>query len=128
MIRTEPIIGVQNVEKSSNWYQNLLGCKSNHGGDEFEILADQDDTIILCLHKWGEDNHPTLSNPKMAGNGLILYFRVDNLDEKWENAKSLNAEIEEEPSLNQNSGKKEFAIRDLDGYFLTITEYHKYEG
>ena len=121
MIRTEPIIGVENVEKSSKWYQELLGCKSNHGGETFEMLADQDNTSILNLHKWEEHNHPTLSNPKMAGNGLILYFRVDNLDEIWENAKNLNAKIEEEPSLNQNSGKKEFAIRDLDNYYLLIS-------
>lgn len=122
MIRTETIIGVNNIEKSSNWYQRLLGCKSNHGGDTFEILADQDDTVILCLHKWEEHNHPTLSTPKMvAGNGLILYFRVDNLDEIWENAKRLSAEIEEQPHLNQNSGKEEFSIRDLDNYFITIS-------
>jgi len=121
MIKTEPIIGVEDVEKSSKWYQQLLGCKSNHGGETFEMLADQDNTSILNLHKWEEHNHPTLSNPKMAGNGLILYFRVDNLDEIWENAKSLNAKIEEEPSLNQNSGKKEFAIRDLDNYYLIIS-------
>lgn len=43
-----------------------------------------------------EHNHPTLCNPKIrAGNGLIIYFRVDNLNDIWENAKSLNAEIEE---------------------------------
>lgn len=51
MIRTETIIGVADVVKSSNWYQSLLGFKSSHGGDAFEILADQDDTVILCLHK-----------------------------------------------------------------------------
>ncbi len=122
MIRTETIIGVDNVEKSSIWYQNLLGCKSHHSGDKFEILADQDDTVILCLHKWEEHNHPTLSNPKITvGNGLILYFRVDNLSDLWQNAKRLNVKIEEEPHLNENSGKEEFSIRDLDNYYLIIS-------
>ncbi|WP_025743006.1 VOC family protein [Aquimarina pacifica] len=121
MIRIEPIIGVSNVKKSSKWYQNLLGCKSNHGGDFFEILIDQDETTILCLHKWEEHNHPTLSNPKMAGNGLILYFRVDNLKEIWKNAQHLNAVIEATPNLNKNSGREEFSIRDLDNYFLIIS-------
>jgi len=122
MIRTEPIIAVDNVGKSSIWYQALLDCKSNHGGDTFEILADQDGTVILCLHKWGEHEHPTLSNSEiMPGNGLILYFRVDNLDEIWGNAQRLNAVVEEEPNLNPNSGKKEFSIRDLDNYYLIIS-------
>ena len=122
MIRTETIIGVENVEKSSIWHQELLACKNNHGGDKFEILVDQDDTVILYLHKWKVHSHPTLSNPKInVGNGLILYFRVDNLNEIWENAKRLNAIIEEQPNLNKNSGKKEFAIRDLDNYYLLIS-------
>lgn len=122
MTRTEVIIGVENVSKSSKWYQELFGCKSNHGGDSFEILTDKDGTVILCLHKWGEHQHPTLTNPKIqVGNGLILYIRVDNLKKVWDNAQKLNAVIEEEPSLNQNSGKEEFAIRDLDGYYLLIS-------
>ena len=122
MIRAEPIIGVDNVEKSSRWYQELLGCKNAHGGDTFEILVDQDDTVILCLHKWGEHEHPTLSSSEITpGNGLILYFKVDNLENIWRNAKHLNAVIEEEPNVNQNSGKREFAIRDLDNYYLLIS-------
>ena len=122
MIRAETIIAVNHVEESSIWYQELLGCKSNHGGDKFEILADHDQTVILCLHKWEEHNHPTLSSPKeMAGNGLILYFRVDNLNQIWENAIRLNAVIEAEPNLNNNSGKKEFSLRDLDNYYLIIS-------
>ena len=36
--------------------------------------------------------------------------------------------VEEEVHLNPNSRKKEFSLRDLDRYYITITEYHKYEG
>lgn len=123
MIRTEPIIGVADVEKSAEWYQQLFGCKCLHGGSKFEMLADQDDTVILCLHLWGEHEHPTLTSPKTTpGNGLILYFKVDNLDDIWNKAQHLNAIIEEAPHLNQNSGKEEFAIRDLDHYYLLISK------
>jgi hypothetical protein len=34
----------------------------------------------------------------------------------------------EDIHLNLNSTKKEFSIRDPDGYYLTITEFHKYDG
>ena len=122
MTRTEIIIGVGNVQKSSKWYQELLNCKSNHGGETFEILADHDDTVILSLHKWGEHEHPTLTNSKIqAGNGLILYIKVDNLKMVWDKAQELNAIIETPPHLNKNSGMEEFAIRDLDGYYLLIS-------
>lgn len=120
MIKTEPIIAVENVEKSSEWYQKLLGCKSNHGGSIFEILTNESGEQILSLHKWGEHEHPTFTNPKNAGNGLILYFRVDDIKPIWDNAKKLNARIEDEPKLNQNSGRMEFSIRDLDNYYVSI--------
>ena len=123
MIRTELIIGVNDVLKSSKWYQDLLGCTSTHGGHTFEILADHDGTVILCLHKWGDHEHPTLrTSETSAGNGLIIYFRVGNLDEIWDRAQQLHAVIEAEPNLNPNSGKTEFSIRDLDNYYLIISE------
>lgn len=123
MIRTEPIIGVADVEKSSGWYQELLNCEGQHGGGTFEILSDQDGSVILCLHKWGEHDHPTLTRPSAeTGNGLILYFRVSNLNELWENAQRLKAPIEAPPHINPNSGKEEFSLRDLDGYYLTVSQ------
>ena len=122
MIKNEPIIGVQDVERSARWYQALLDCKGAHGGSSFEMLTDENDEIFLCLHKWGEHEHPTLSDPGIPpGNGLILYIRVQDLDKVWNNAKELNANIEESPHTNPNSNKRQFCLRDPDGYYLMIT-------
>ena len=122
MIRTEVIIGVADVEKSSAWYQSLLNCKSMHGGNTFEILADMDDTVILCLHKWAAHDHPTLNSPRIKpGNGLILYFRVTDLNGIWHNAQNLHAVIEVSPHINENSHEEEFSLRDLDGYYVTVS-------
>ncbi len=121
-MRCETIIGVKDVSKSSSWYQSLLGCKSNHGGNTFEILVNEENTAVLYLHKWGEHDHPTLVHPgPKPGNGLILYFRVKNLHEIWVNAKNLNALIESAPAINENSGEEEFSLRDPDGYFIIIS-------
>ena len=122
MIRTEVIIGVRNVKKSADWYQSLLDCRTTHGGETFEILVDNDtNTPILCLHRWGAHEHSTLMSPDVKkGNGLILYFRVDDLDKVWNNARDLYAVIEEIPHLNPNSGRQEFSLRDLDGYYVEI--------
>lgn len=120
MIKTEPIIAVDNVEKSSEFYQRLLDCKSNHGGDKFEILTDEDNSVILCLHKWGEHEHPTFTNPKNAGNGLILYFVVEDIKPVWERVLKLKAKVENEPKINPNSGRIEFSIRDLDNYYVSV--------
>ncbi len=122
MIKCQPIIAVRSVEDSSKWYQTLLTCKSLHGGSTFEMLADQNNEVVLNLHKWGEHEHPTLTDSNMnSGNGLILYFTVLNLDSVWENALLLEAKIEETRHVNPNSGKEQFCVRDLDGYYLMIS-------
>ncbi|MGV3509177.1 MAG: VOC family protein [Sphingobacteriaceae bacterium] len=122
MVRTEPIIAVRDVPKSSKFYQDLLGCKSTHGGEDFEILTDEE-TVVLCLHKWGEHQHPTMLSPdKTAGNGLILFFRVGNLNEIFNNARNLAITPEKEIHYNDNSGRNQFILRDPDGYYLIISE------
>lgn len=123
MPRLETIIAVKNVAKSSKWYQDLLGLTSSLSGDSFEMLADENGIVILCLHRWGEHEHPTMTDPSIAiGNGLILYFRVSQLDTVWKRAVKLMLDIEQKPHLNKNSGQHQFILRDLDNYYLIISE------
>jgi catechol 2,3-dioxygenase-like lactoylglutathione lyase family enzyme len=123
MIRTEVIIGVRNVVKSAEWYMALLGCKTTHNGNNFEVLTDGEGNTVLCLQRWGVHEHSTLMSPDVKkGNGLILYFRVDDLQQVWDNARELYAVIEEIPRLNERSGRREFALRDLDGYYVEIAQ------
>lgn len=129
MTKADPIIAVKDVEASSEWYQSVFGCRSMHGGKEFDILVSEDDEILICLHKWGAHGHPTMANPDITpGNGLILYFRTENMNVIRQNVENRGYTIEEDIHLNTNSTKMEFSLRDPDGYYLTITEYHKYEG
>lgn len=123
MIRTETIIAVNDVKASANWYMALLGCSNTHpNGDVFDQLVDSDGTILLCLHRWGDHEHPTLrsADEGRAGNGLMLFFRVEAFDAVWERAQALGYQIDEEPHLNPFAGHREFALRDLDGYDVTI--------
>jgi len=123
MTKLETIIAVKDVAISSKWYQDLLGLESSHGGDKFEMLASKQGTVILCLHRWGEHDHPTMKDPNISvGNGIILYFRVSDLNEVWSNAVRLSIDIEQKPHLNENSGQQQFILRDLDGYYLIISE------
>ena len=129
MTKIDPIIAVKDVEASSRWYQSVFDCKSMHGGKEFDILVSENDEVLICLHKWGEHRHPTMKDPGITpGNGLILYFRTENMDVIRQNADKFGGSIVEDIHLNANSMKKEFSLRDPDGYYLTITEFHKYEG
>lgn len=123
MTRLETIIAVKDVAKSSKWYQDVLGLTSNHGGDSFEMLANQQGNVILCLHRWDEHDHPTMKNPNLTvGDGLILYFRVSDLKKIWSNAVHLKLDIEQKLHLNKNSEQQQFILKDLDDYYIIISE------
>jgi predicted enzyme related to lactoylglutathione lyase len=55
------------------------------------------------------------------GNGLLLFFRVDDFDMALPRARALVARLEEEPHVNPNTGTREFSLRDPDGYYVTIS-------
>ncbi len=129
MMKLDPIIAVKDVLISSKWYENLFGLKNAHGGANFAVLQDNKGNTILCLHHWGDHGHPSMMKPnQLHGNGLILYLKTEDFDSIYKTALQMNIEIAEVIHLNPNSHKMEFSVRDLDGYFITITEYHNYEG
>ncbi len=129
MIKIDPIIAVKDINASSEWYQSVFNCKRAHEGNDFAVLQDENDEVLICLHKWGEHEHPTMINPDIPnGNGLILYYKTDKLDSIRDNIGKIGHLIEKDIHLNPNSRKKEFSIRDIDGYYWTISEFHNYEG
>ncbi len=124
MKRTWTIIGVRDVPGSFHWYQSLFGQPEiSPAHDYFGQIVDSDGTVLLCLHEWGAHEHPTLSSPDRAepGNGLLLFFRVDDFDEALSRARALVNRLEEEPHMNPNTGTMEFSLRDPDGYYVTIS-------
>ena len=124
MRRTWTIIGVGDVPGSFKWYQSLLGLpESAPAHVYFGQLLDSDGTVLLCLHRWGDHDHPSLTSPDHAqpGNGLILFFRVDDFDMALARARALVAQLEEEPHMNPNTETMEFALRDPDGYYVMIS-------
>jgi catechol 2,3-dioxygenase-like lactoylglutathione lyase family enzyme len=124
MRRTWTIIGVGDVPGSFKWYQSLLGLpQTAPAHDDFGQILDSDGTVLLCLHEWGAHEHPSLMSPDHAqpGNGLLLFFRVDDFDMVLPRARALVTRLEEEPHVNPNTRTKEFSLRDPDGYYLTIS-------
>ena len=124
MKRIWTIIGVSDVRHSYRWYQSLLGHElSEPAHADFGMVTDDDGTVLVCLHEWGAHEHPTLMSPEIAtpGNGLILFFRVDDFDEALRRARRLVGHFEEEPHTNGATGTMEFSVRDPDGYFVSVS-------
>src|SRR5437879_12273850 len=124
MRRTWTIIGVGDVAASFKWYQSLLGLpETAPAHDYFGQILDTDGTVLLCLHEWGAHDHPSLSSPDRAqpGNGLLLFFRMDEFDAAIPRARALVGRLDEEPQVNPSTGTREFSVRDPDGYHVTLS-------
>jgi catechol 2,3-dioxygenase-like lactoylglutathione lyase family enzyme len=124
MKRTWTIIGVGDVPGSFKWYQALFGQPATlPAHDDFGQILDSDGTVLLCLHEWGSHDHPSLMSPDRGtpGNGLLLFFRVDDFDLALQRARALVTRLEEEPHVNPNTQTREFSLRDPDGYYVTIS-------
>ncbi len=124
MKRIWTIIGVADVARSIRWYQSLFGQpEAPAAHDDFGQILDTDGTVLLCLHQWGAHEHPPLTRPDSSGpgNGLLLFFRVDDFAEALPRARALADRLEEEPHVNPNTGTEEFALRDPDGYYVMVS-------
>ena len=131
MKRTWTIIGVADVARSVAWYQSLFGQPpSPPAHDYFDRILDADGTVLLCVHQWGAHEHPPLTSPDRSqpGNGLLLFFRVDDFAETLPRARALASALEEEPHMNPNTRTMEFALRDPDGYYVMVSATGKQEG
>jgi len=130
MKRTWTIIAVSDVPSSFKWYQSSFGQPDTRAAhDYFGQILDSDGTVLLCLHQWGAHEHPSLLSRDNAtpGNGLLLFFRVDDFDMALKRARALVARLEEEPHTNPNTETEEFALRDPDGYYVMISAFSSLE-
>ena len=126
MKRTWTIIGVKDVPGSFKWYQSLFGQpETAPGHDYFGQILDSDGTVLLCLHEWGAHEHPPLMSPDdgTPGNGLLLFFCVDDYEMSLKRARALVDRFEEEPHVNPNTQTWEFSVRDPEGYYVTISAF-----
>lgn len=126
-MRPQPLLAVTNVEKSSLWYQRLLGCKSAHGGAEYERL-EHDGVLVLQLHSFQvEHHHGPIGDPQDTpyGNGVLLWFEIDDFDAAMQRVAEMKPEIvlarhRNPPSGDGGPNHWECWLRDPDGYVVVL--------
>ena len=125
----QPLICVRDVEASSRWYQRLLGLASDHGGPNYERLVTCDGRrLVLQLHRWDVDHHHgPIGDPAdlPPGNGLLLWFELDDFDAAAAQAAELGAEVllprhRNPPEGDGGPNHWECWLRDPDGYVVVI--------
>ena len=126
-MRPQPLIAVTDVEASSRWYRHLLGLESAHGGSEYERLT-RDGALVLQLHSFGvEHDHGPIGNRDDTpyGNGVLLWFEVDDFDEALQRGVELDADVvlprhRNPPDGNGGPNHWEIWLRDPDGYMVVL--------
>ena len=123
-VRPQTLIAVRDVRASSRWHQHLLGLSAlpeHEHRDSYNGLF-SGGRLILQLHAWDEEEHPNLVNADAAppGHGVLLWFEADDFDAAVERARSLNAQVIDEPHVNPNAGHREIWLRDPEGYVVVI--------
>jgi catechol 2,3-dioxygenase-like lactoylglutathione lyase family enzyme len=126
-MRPQPLIAVTDVEHSSRWYQRLLGCQSAHGGTEYERLVWGDQLVLQLHHFEVEHDHGPIGNPddKPYGNGVLLWFEVDDFDAAAARAAEMQAEVvlprhRNPPDGDGGPNHWEIWLRDPDGYTVVL--------
>jgi catechol 2,3-dioxygenase-like lactoylglutathione lyase family enzyme len=126
-MRPQPLITVTDVEASSRWYQRLLGCRSNHGGPAYEQLVSNGE-LVLQLHSFDVEHHhgPIADrHDKPYGNGVLLWFEVDDFDAVVQRSAEMGVEIvlprhRNPPDPDGGPNHWECWMRDPDGYVVVV--------
>jgi catechol 2,3-dioxygenase-like lactoylglutathione lyase family enzyme len=121
------MIAVTDVEATSRWYQRLLGCESAHGGPEYERLV-VDGRLVLQLHHFDVEHHHGRigdRHDRPYGNGVLLWFELDDFDAAASRAEELGAEVvlarhRNPPEGDGGPNHWELWLRDPDGYIVVV--------
>jgi catechol 2,3-dioxygenase-like lactoylglutathione lyase family enzyme len=117
------MIAVVDVEKSSRWYQRVLGASSGHGGAEYDQLMSCGQVVMQLHQLEAGHHHGTIGDPAQpVGNGVALWFEAAGFDAAVGRIRGIGAHIVTDVHFNPNAGHREIWIRDLDGYLVVLAE------
>lgn len=121
MIRSQPMVVLHDVEAGSRWFQDVVGMTSGHGGKEYEMLMDGD-TVLMQLHEWDMHEHPHLGNVEdvSRGNGVLLWFGVDDFDDGVGRVETHGVAILDGPMDNPLAHHREIWLRGPEGYTVVL--------
>ena len=126
-MRPQPLICVDDVKTSSQWYQAVLNLVSAHGGDEYERLESSSSGLVIQLHNWEAEHHhgPIGDASSTRGNGVLLWFEVDDFDAALNRIEKMRAEVvrpkhRNPPEGNGGPNHWEVWVRDPNGYTIVL--------
>jgi PhnB protein len=118
----DPILAVKDMHETLRFYTDVLGFETTFTmpGENGELVhaAVRRGNVNLMFGPQGADR---LDH---AGDGIVLYFTIgdeDDVDAEFAHAKRSGATIVQEPT-DQFWGHRDWAIKDPDGYYLSVSK------
>jgi catechol 2,3-dioxygenase-like lactoylglutathione lyase family enzyme len=117
LIRSAPYFPVANVERTSTYYETVLGFRTVYAGGtppRFAIVSRDGLAIMLRLVS---DAGGIVPNERQGGT-WDAFFWVNDAQSLCDELRANGADIVYGPIIQDEYDMKEFAARDLDGHVL----------
>ncbi|MEX1006324.1 MAG: VOC family protein [Acidimicrobiia bacterium] len=123
------MVVLDDVEAGSRWFCDVLGFTSGHGGPEYEMLMDGDE-LVAQLHLWDVHEHGHLGDraDPSRGNGVLLWFVIDDFDGVVHRAMAAGVDVLEGPTFNNGAGQHEIWLRGPEGYVVVVASIRVTSG
>ncbi|GAW65153.1 Bleomycin resistance protein [Ligilactobacillus acidipiscis] len=125
--KTIPELSVFDINKSKNFYLNVLGAKIEYERqeDKFVFLSLEENQLMLEeIHDNGW-NIGELTYP--LGQGINISLEIKNVDSIYQRVKEHNITLYRDMKISHYTGaneiikQKEFLLQDPNGYLLRLT-------
>ena len=124
--RVAPILGVQNVRQTAEYYRDVLGFDLDPEDGVFQPSPDEPGGVYAIVKRDGVWIHfqirrgeiPQRERPSLERD---VYLYVDNLDELYVDLQRRGAQITQ-PPRQAPYGLREIVIEDLNGYRIAFGE------
>lgn len=125
--KTIPELSVFDINKSKNFYLNVLGAKIEYERqeDKFVFLSLKENQLMLEeIHDNGW-NIGELTYP--LGQGINISLEIKNVDSIYQRVKEHNITLYRDMKISHYTGaneiikQKEFLLQDPNGYLLRLT-------
>lgn len=125
--KTIPELSVFDINKSKNFYLNVLGAKIEYERqeDKFVFLSLEENQLMLEeIHDNGW-NIGELTYP--LGQGINISLEIKNVDSIYQRVKEHNITLYRDMKISHHTGaneiikQKEFLLQDPNGYLLRLT-------
>jgi uncharacterized glyoxalase superfamily protein PhnB len=104
------VIAVHDLERSAEFYREVLGFEVQEVGDPGWRFLFKDECFIMA----GECPGSTPAH-ELGDHSYMAYIEVDGIDRFYEQVRSKNAELTK-TLRNEPWGMREFGIRTIDGH------------